>query len=110
MFLSKTHLNAGIGFPCAGHKRENGCPDLALNDPNVSELVENLGKDIPIGSTEEVKKIPLKIYLNDGKGDPWAGQVIPTPMFEAIVKADNSNFEENLGLEDPMGSNKKFTS
>ena len=47
------------------------------------------------------------MYLNEGKGDPWAGQVIATPMLDAIVKADSSNFEENLGFDDPIGSNKK---
>ena len=46
----------------------------------------------------------MNIYLNEGKGDPWAGQVIPTPILDAIVKADNSNFEENFGFEDPIGS------
>ena len=28
-------------------------------------------------------------------------------MFDDIVKAESSNFEENLGFEDPIGSNKK---
>ena len=45
------------------------------------------------------------MYLKEGRGDPCAGQVIPTPILDAIVNADNSNFEENLGLEDPIGSN-----
>ena len=51
----KSHLNAGIGFPWAGQRREKGWPELTLKDPNESELVENLGKDIPIGSKENVK-------------------------------------------------------
>jgi hypothetical protein len=43
-----------------------------LKDPNESELVENLGEDIPIGSKENVKYIKntIQIYLNEGKGDP----------------------------------------
>ena len=45
------------------------------------------------------------MYLKEGRGEPCAGQVIPTPILDAIVNADNSNFEENLGLEDPIGSN-----
>ena len=40
-----------MGFPWAGHKSEKGSEDFDLNDPSVSELVENLGTDIPIGST-----------------------------------------------------------
>ena len=43
--------------------------------------------------------------MKEGRGEPCAGQVIPTPILDAIVNADNSNFEENLGLEDPIGSN-----
>ena len=46
----ETHLNAGIGFPCAGHNIENDSPILILNEPKLSELVENFGTDIPIGS------------------------------------------------------------
>ena len=46
----------------------------------------------------------MDIYLNEGRGDPCAGHVIPTPMLEDMVKAEDSNFEENLGLEDPIGS------
>ena len=46
----------------------------------------------------------MKFYLNEGKGIPWAGHVIAKPCPAALVKADRSKMEENLGLVDPMGS------
>ena len=50
----------------------------------------------------------MDIYLNEGRGDPCAGHVIPTPILEDMVKAEDSNFEENLGFEDPIGSTKNI--
>ena len=51
----------------------------------------------------------MDIYLNEGRGDPCAGHVIPTPILEDMVKAEDSNFEENLGFEDPIGSTKNIS-
>ena len=48
--IKTTHLNAGIGFPCAGHNSEKDFSILILNEPKVSEVVENFGSDIPMGS------------------------------------------------------------
>ena len=50
----------------------------------------------------------MDIYLNEGRGDPCAGHVIPTPILEDMVKAEDSNFEENLGFEDPIGSTRNI--
>ncbi len=44
------YLNAGSGSPWAGHFREKVCSWSILKEPRVSELVENLGFAIPIGS------------------------------------------------------------
>lgn len=44
-------------------------------------------------------------YLNDGIGTPCAGHVRATPVPNFFLKADKSTIEENLGLENPMGSN-----
>ena len=105
-----THLNAGIGFPCAGHNIEKDSPILTLNEPKVSELVENFGTDIPIGSkkngTSDLKK-NTKQYLNDGSGSPWAGQVIAKLWPNDFLNADESTMDENLGLVNPIGSIEK---
>ena len=48
MFL--IHLKDGVGELCAGHTKLNGDPRADLNEPSVSEFVENFGAEVPIGS------------------------------------------------------------
>ena len=43
-------------------------------------------------------------YLNDGDGDPCAGQVSAMALLATILKADSSRMLENLGLVEPIGS------
>ena len=45
-----THLNEGIGIPCAGQIKASCSELLCLNDPRLSEVVENLGLAEPTGS------------------------------------------------------------
>ena len=76
-----------------------------------SNFEENFGFVDPIGSNQEMIFLIIQeknlSYLKLGIGVPWAGQVIPTPMFDDIVKVDDSNFEENFGFVDPIGSNQE---
>ena len=44
------------------------------------------------------------MYLNEGRGEPWAGQVMASPEPDSVMKVEDFNFEENLGLVVPMGS------
>ena len=44
------HLKAGAGLLCAGQTKLKGEPIFVLNDPKVSELVENFGDEVPTGS------------------------------------------------------------
>jgi len=43
-------------------------------------------------------------YLNEGVGEPCAGQVREIPNPADILKADKSTMDENFGLADPIGS------
>ena len=45
-----TNLYDGTGDPWAGQLQLNGELIPTLNEPRVSELDENLGDDVPIGS------------------------------------------------------------
>ena len=45
-----TNLWDGTGDPWAGQLKLNGELIPTLNEPRVSELDENLGDDVPIGS------------------------------------------------------------
>ena len=79
--------------------------ELAMNAERCI-FDENFGLVDPIGSNKKI--LSKKIYLNDGKGDPWAGQVMATPELELVLKPENSNFDENFGFVDPIGSNLKI--
>jgi hypothetical protein len=60
----RTHLNDGIGIPCAGHIKASCSNCLCLNDPKVSEAVENLGLAEPTGSGSLMEEqITLKATL-----------------------------------------------
>lgn len=51
--ISKFYLKAGTGEAWAGQDRENIFFVLILNDPRVSDEVENFGLADPIGSEDE---------------------------------------------------------
>ena len=49
-YVSDPHLKDGVGELCAGHTKLNEDPRADLNEPSVSEFVENFGAEVPIGS------------------------------------------------------------
>ena len=44
------------------------------------------------------------MYLNDGNGEAWAGQVRATPDWEVYINEEVFENEENLGAAVPIGS------
>ena len=73
-----------------------------------STIVENLGLEDPTGSVKMessfILKDECKSYLNVGMGEPCAGHVSAMPVSLFSLNVEDSSFDENFGLEDPMGS------
>ena len=65
---------------------------------------ENLGLEPPIGSMEKGYNFENSSYLNDGTGDPWAGQTNARLLVTMSSNATKFILEENFGLELPTGS------
>ncbi len=103
---TQLYLNDGMGDPCAGQVRATP-PPRTLLIPLMSRSEDNFGFALPIGSEIEQEKnvdFPLRAYLNDGMGDPWAGQVRATPARLVFLELLKSDSDDSLGFALPMGS------
>ena len=65
----KTHLNDGMGDPCAGHNNGELDPSILLK-VKLSASCENLGLAPPIGSEFKIKNHSSQTHLYAGMGDP----------------------------------------
>ena len=65
---------------------------------------ENLGLEPPIGSMGRIFNFENSSYLNDGTGDPWAGQTNARILKTMSSNATEFILDENFGLELPTGS------
>ena len=128
----EANLYEGTGEPWAGQVALNEIWALTLNELE-SELDENLGAEVPIGSkikhAEQLYRtgtghpwalqynwvLSYKLYwiflwttnLNDGVGDPCAGQLKLCGSLSLTVKSPKVfELDENFGAAEPMGSNK----
>ena len=105
---ASAHLVLGTGCAWAGQSRQSMLPALLLmRSPSV--FTENLGRELPTGSmkrntVDHVGLFPATTYLNDGTGDPWAGQSRPTAVAALWKTMSPIVFTENLGRELPTGS------
>lgn len=103
-----TNLKDGTGNPWAGHNKFNSffCSDDAWT---MSE-VGNLGLVLPTGSRKKATKwksvIMLIHHLNEGTGNPWAGQR-SVKLLDAATKLLTMSKSGNFGLVLPTGSDKR---
>ena len=103
------YLNDGRGDACAGHDNDRDNPEGFWYDSDFLVL-ENLGAVPPTGSMQDRKETIstqnelLKTNLNDGRGEPCAGQVSATDFATFSSNAVSLIFEENLGILLPTGS------
>lgn len=99
-----TNLNDGMGAAWAGQSKARGCADISVK-ANVSVFWENLGFAPPIGSEIWPRKgLIFWTDLNDGTGDPWAGQRRARLESNFFLNEEDSRMEGNLGFADPIGS------
>ena len=127
------YLKAGLGDPCAGQMRAKDPPSSSEAKLRRSFRLDSLGGALPIGSTRDMGEIEGRMFaatmplnagmgvllvfylwptydidLNEGRGDPWAGQVRATSSDSRLVKISPSVAKENFGLAPPMGSGERY--
>ena len=98
-------MNDGTGYPCAGQSSVNATPRRILN-AELSDDVENAGAFEPTGSVQNIFGInsKWKTYLNDGTGNPCAGQRSVNASPKRILNEMLCDVVEKAGAFEATGS------
>ena len=95
-------LKLGTGDPCAGQERLKGSAKISKR-LELFDFSENFGDEPPTGSENFVR---FETDLNDGTGDPCAGQERLNGRAKDSSTVELFSFPENFGMDPPTGSAK----